>query len=280
MTRPIRLFLLLTAMTLTPPGVLCSQSRTLDSVSLVRAQVYLDSLWAVYAAAQAGAESANPRMVHLLNEWAERRSSAQDTLTRAVQVCIDVYSDLFRSRYFSNVRTEEKHGLVATVRTPYLLIPDSVRYLVIDDSTTWAMLSGRAGDRKARNAILYYPTESRTFVPTLEMPATIIHTEHALFEALNCFINGEKTAQESSSERTPTKGRFDWLSEYFPICFSHFGNYYPVYASPQIGIVALNHDLTEAVVTFSPWCYTGEKRHCRKVDGVWKSIESYDHYDI
>ncbi|MFA6235001.1 MAG: hypothetical protein WC824_12585, partial [Bacteroidota bacterium] len=254
MTRSITFSLLLTIILLSIPGALRCQPRVLDSTALVRTQVYLDSLWAIYDAVGDSTASAQTRMVRLLDTWDEDRKPGEMPDGGVIQVCRSVYSDVFRSHYYSNVRTEEKRGLVATVRTPYLLIPDSVRFTVVTDSAIWDTLSGRAGDSRARNTILYSHPGLQKFIPALKMPAKIIHIEQAQYEALNCFINGESTAQERSTERSPHKDRFDWLCEFFPICFSHGGDRYPLYARPSIGIIALNHELTEAVVPFSPWC--------------------------
>ncbi|MBE0645876.1 MAG: hypothetical protein IH600_17480 [Bacteroidetes bacterium] len=280
MTRPVGYFLLLTSLLLATTDGVRSQPRTLNSAALVRAQVYLDSLWAIYDVVVDSTPSAQTRMRWLLDEWEENRTPSAVPAGSAAQVCREVYSDVFRSRYYSNVRTEEKRGLVSTVKTPYLLIPDSVRYLVIADSSTWATLSGRSGDHRARNSLLYSHPDTRRFHPDLEMPARIIHIDQTQYEALNCFINGEKAATEYSRQRSPTTDRFDWLCRFFPICFSHGGDRYPLYAHPVIGFIALNHDMTEAVVTITLWCYFGEKRLCRKVDGVWKSIKSFDGWEI
>jgi len=280
LTRSIGFSLLLSIMLISTPGTLHCQLRLLDSLSLARAQVYLDSLWTVYAAAGNGPEQARTRMLQLLDEWAANRNPEEAAPNHAVEVCREVYSDIFHSRYYSDTLSPEEQRFVPKVKTPYLLIPDSIWYCVIDDSTTWATVSGRAGTRKARNARLYYPDNAAKFVPDLEMPATIIHIEQAQYEALNCFINGEKTAIEGSTEQSPTRDRFEWLLEFLPLCRSHDGNFYPIYSDPRIGVVALNHDYTEAVVTISTRCYHGEKWLCRFVDGMWKRIESYDHYDI
>jgi hypothetical protein len=276
MARQIACGLILTTMLLWTPGALRCQPRMLDSTALVRTQVYLDSLWAIYRTVENDTTGARTRMLQLLDAWAGERNPGDTPPESAMRVCRDVYSDAFRSHYFSNVRTEERRGLVATVRTPYLLIPDSVLYVVITDTTKWATLSGRTGDYRARNIILHSHPCDQKFIPDLKMPAKIIHIEQAHYEALNCFINGEFTAQEKSTERSPHKERFDWLSKFIPMCFSHLGDRYPAYTLPDINIIALNGDLTEAVVDFSPWCYAWEYRLFRLVDGVWTRINIYD----
>ncbi len=264
-------------------SVLMAQSRAmphdLDSASTRRAQVYLDSLWSIYEYVPIDSGQAVARMRLLLDHWSMLMKPDTTRLPTAAGICEQVFSDVFKDRYYPDPKNGRERPFQSKLK-PYVVLRDSIKYAMITDTALWKVLSGRRGDRRLRSRILYYELQYQHVAPRLDITSTVLRFDPARYEAGNAFINGRRNISATTEETSDRQGRFDWLDSYFYVCFSHGGARYPLTTLPVIGTILLNGDMTEAVVVMNWACYSGETILCRKSDGIWTRVSSYDHWDV
>ncbi|MCZ7557553.1 MAG: hypothetical protein M5R41_14240 [Bacteroidia bacterium] len=261
------------------PAQVCAKPGDLDSASIRNAQVYLDSLWSIYDNIPIDSARAVSRMRMLLDNWSELTKPDTSRLPTDAGICEQVFSDIFKARYYPDPKTGRKRPFQSKLK-PYVVLRDSIRYAVITDTALWQVLSGRRGDSRLRSRIRYYELQYQHIAPQLDVSSTVLRFDPARYEAVNAFINGRRNIS-ATNERTPDlQRRFDWLNSYFSVCFSHGGEHYPLSTLPIIGTILLNGDMTEAVVVMNWACYSGETILCRKSDGIWTRVSSYDHWDV
>jgi len=261
------------------PVHVCAKPGDLDSASIRNAQVYLDSLWSIYDNIPIDSAQAVSRMRMLLDNWSALTKPDTTRLPTDAGVCEQVFSDIFKDRYYPDPKTGRERPFQLKFK-PYVVLRDSIRYAVIADTALWQVLSGRRGDSRLRSRIFYYELQYQRVAPKLDVASTVLRFDPARYEAVNAFINGRRNISMTNEKTPDLQRRFDWLNSYFSVCFSHGGEHYPVSTLPIIDTILLNGDMTEAVVDMNWACYSGETKLCRKSDGIWTRVSSYDHWDI
>ena len=243
-----------------------------DSLTLSMAQAQLDTLWAIYDKLDGDEQDARRQMTAFFDSWADESASTEvdDTRDSMWRHCDEVYNALFNACYPD---VQERTSLYAVRRhrvAPYVVVPDSINFMVVEDSAYWKGLCSSQG------RYLRAKLKHSRWHPVLSIDRRILYTHPVRHLAITCFLNGHRKAKENRGEKTPYHERYEWLKQFFPLCWAHTRGYYFLSTPPVVYSLEFNGTLDMVLITNRYPCYDGSTEIYNKINGRWVWKASFD----
>ncbi|MCB2205104.1 hypothetical protein KQI65_10170 [bacterium] len=253
----------------------------LDSLSLQQAQVYLDSLWAIYEVRDTDEDYARKRMHAFLDAWADegRKEVSNSPRDSMAKLCDEVINITFRPRFphlAEHYRPEDSAQL--TSQGEYIVVRDSIRYSVAEDAMDWDTLASQSYWEPMVTGRILSQLTYRKWRPRLQSPRKVLYLDEGRNVAFRAFLNGHTDLQDYRFKKSENDIRFTWVDSFFPICPGHWGDYYGLPTLKAVGRFIFSPSMKKVIVSIADGCFTGSKAILIQRDDGWQQETTFGHW--
>jgi hypothetical protein len=270
LTRLIFASLALTLLFCVPGRAQCCRE-DLDPASLRQAQVYLDSLWAIYEFLDTDEDNARLRMHAFLRAWADAdkqrmAASADDPVEN---LCDAVFNATFRPRFRPQSYSHNPgRSPERTNQGDYLILPDSVSFVVLGNTQAWDTLSNGKFSAFVEHLMIRNGLTYRKYRPRLQTTRTVLYGDQIHWCAFYSFLHGDRTPSTNTTARSDRRpqvpGHSSWIRSFIQVCF------HTLVTQPTIYRIEFNSTMNEALVSDADDCgYKGATDLYTKIETVW-----------
>ncbi len=209
-----------------------------------------------------------------LRAWADadKQSMAATVDDPVEKVCNALFNATFRPRFRPQSYSHNPgRSPERTNQGDYLILPDSISFVVLGNTQTWDTLSNGKFSAFMEHQMIRNGLPYRKYRPRLQTTRTVLYGDQIHWCAFYSFLHGSRTPATHATpgwDRSPVMVRHSsWIRSFIQVCV------HTLVTQPTIYRIEFNSTMNEALVSDADDCgYRGATDLYTKIDTVWTKM--------